>query len=900
MEKHQIDICGLSETKKKGKGTTAFGRYILIYSGKGKQDRAHSGVGILIHEKFTQCIENIEYVDDRILNVSLKINNIVYNLISTYAPDISKPREESEHFYEKLQDTVNELGNKDRIIIFGDLNARIGNDEIANVKQRFNEPDKNENGELLIDFCARNELRINNTYFPHKDQHKYTFNNTRGQRSMIDFVITNREITPEQVLDVRALTSANLGTDHNLILCKVHMERPNKFKKKPLYVEKHNIESLSTESTQELYKNRLSEKLQTQHTMNQDIDSKWTRIRNCVLDAADESIGKRKVNVNITYRAKPWFTPEIKKLAEEKRESYLTYRSSPTQEKLTKYVETRNKVNSRIKTIKREHWAKFTSDMDHDIFGAQRKVWKMLKNRKKPVNEFIQTKTIKIEDWQHYFEELYTDEEKPELKRAGITDPEPGRIISEEEVSVKLKKLKNRKASGVDNIPNELLKYGGHELAKELTVLFNDVLKTTTIPEDWHRSYTIPIFKKGIKTIPENYRGITLLCSAMKLFTSLIKDILESQITNREEQQGFRKQRSTTDAIFVLRQIKEKAIEFNTPAYVCFVDLTKAFDKVRLSDVLRLLAEHSVHPDIIEVIRRLNNNNTTKIKVNGQMSDDVHSPGGIRQGDSLSPFLFNLIMDEIIKEVTSLNLGYRLNKNTTSMVCYADDAAIIAETEDDLQRQLYKFYKTSKLLNMNIATSKTKSMTFSRDIIRCKLVVENEIVEQVMQFKYLGADITSGHDPVKELRGQINKALVMSGCLRDVAWNNKYMRRDSKVRIYKTCVRPIMTYGIETRADTTRTKTLLRTAEMKTLRVIAGKTLRDHERNANIREQCDVCDVVRWGRQRRRQWYEHVRRMDENRLPRRVLEGRPLGSRQPGRPPKRWRDSWQSTSQEHR
>ncbi|XP_056643880.1 uncharacterized protein LOC130449860 [Diorhabda sublineata] len=62
--------------------------------------------------------------------------------------------------------------------------------------------------------------------------------------------------------------------------------------------------------------------------------------------------------------------------------------------------------------------------------------------------------------------------------------------------------------------------------------------------------------------------------------------------------------------------------------------------------------------------------------------------------------------------------------------------------------------------------------------------------------------------------------------------------------------------------------------------------------------ECGIKDIVRWGRQRKRQWYNHVRRMDENRLPRIVLENNSPGSRPPGRPPKRWKDSWQSTSQE--
>ena len=145
---------------------------------------------------------------------------------------------------------------------------------------------------------------------------------------------------------------------------------------------------------------------------------------------------------------------------------------------------------------------------------------------------------------------------------------------------------------------------------------------------------------------------------------------------------------------------------------------------------------------------------------------------------------------------------------------------------------------------------------------------------------------------------QTQKAAAVSGCLREPIWKNKYMNTQSKVRIYKTCVRPIMTYAIETRADSVRTKSLLRTSEMKVLRNISGKTLRDRVRNTEIRRICEVEDIVRWGRQRRRFWNEHVSRMDQSRVVRIARDSIPQGSRLPGRPPKRWKDSWQSTSQE--
>lgn len=97
-----------------------------------------------------------------------------------------------------------------------------------------------------------------------------------------------------------------------------------------------------------------------------------------------------------------------------------------------------------------------------------------------------------------------------------------------------------------------------------------------------------------------------------------------------------------------------------------------------------------------------------------------------------------------------------------------------------------------------------------------------------------------------------------------------------------------MTYGIEVRVDTNN---------MRTLRTIVERTRRDRVRNTDIIEQCGTQDIVKWERQRKRRWFNHVRQMDENRLPKIALEN-PPGSRPPWRPPKRWKGSWHFASLE--
>lgn len=561
------------------------------------------------------------------------------------------------------------------------------------------------------------------------------------------------------------------------------------------------------------------------------------------------------------------------------------------------YVVVRNKVNAKIRQIKKDYWTNFTQEMESDIYGAQRKVWGMLKRARQGVNEYTQTNVIDENTWSTHFKKMYSQGNQLHYDRLFETVAH-NTTITTEMTDEALRKLKNRKAAGQDKISNELLKYGGTDLSREFTKLFQMILTKGAVPKEWKSSITVPIFKKGDKKNPGNYRGITLLNTSMKLFTNTLKSIISNNIQLSEEQQGFRNNRSTTDAIFILRQIVEKSIEYDKPAYMCFIDLTKAFDRIRLNDVLLILNKKLVPADVIRIIKELNTQTKTRIRINNQLTEEIDVDTGIRQGDSLSPLLFNLIMDKIIQNVKNTSSGYRLGSKEIQIVCYADDAMIVAENEDNVQRLLHTFHNTAKDYNMEISIEKTKSVVISKEPRRCKLSIEGKTIEQVMSFKYLGIEISSNRNIKTEVKAQTNKAARISGCLRQLVWQNKTMSTEAKVKIYKTCVRPVMTYAADTRADNSVTKRYVRSTEMRILRNITGHTLRDRIRNDEIRQKCNVQDVVRWIRKRRREWNDHVTRMPNNRLPKIARDGGTGTSRPPGRPPKRWRDSWTSKSQE--
>jgi len=183
---------------------------------------------------------------------------------------------------------------------------------------------------------------------------------------------------------------------------------------------------------------------------------------------------------------------------------------------------------------------------------------------------------------------------------------------------------------------------------------------------------------------------------------------------------------------------------------------------------------------------------TRKDEPNNQTSGPIIIKNGIRQGDSLSPMLFNLIMDKIIENLPK-ELGYRMGNDLIHIICYADDAVLIADSEENLQTLLSRFDQIAERLNMEISISKTKSLTISRNYTKCKVELRGTPKEQVLKFNYLGAEISAKRELKQEVRIQAMKVARTSGCLYNTIWRNKYMSTDCKVCIYKTNVRPVLT-----------------------------------------------------------------------------------------------------------
>ena len=150
------------------------------------------------------------------------------------------------------------------------------------------------------------------------------------------------------------------------------------------------------------------------------------------------------------------------------------------------------------------------------------------------------------------------------------------------DLDIALKKLKNNKSPGFDNVLNEFLKLNSPLFKTTLLSVFNILFTNGYFPDAWSIDLIIPIHKKGNPDIAGNYRGITLLSCVGKLFTSLlntrIKDWAEMNYKFDKDQYGFREKKSNIDAMFILQNVIDIFLSNNNALFVSFIDLKKAFD----------------------------------------------------------------------------------------------------------------------------------------------------------------------------------------------------------------------------------------------------------------------------------------------------------------------------------
>src|SRR6218665_2187502 len=328
--------------------------------------------------------------------------------------------------------------------------------------------------------------------------------------------------------------------------------------------------------------------------------------------------------------------------------------------------------------------------------------------------------------------------------------------VMEAEVEWAIKQLKDNELLGQDGIPIELTKAGEDATIKIITKICNSIWKTGIWPDDWKGSTFIPIFKKGDARSCDNYRTIALISHTRKILLKIIHKRMESTIEKElpDTQAGFRKARGTRDDIANMRWIMERQLEYGKEVHTCFIDYSKAFDCINRELLWKILLEMGILKDLIQLLKGLYEDQSKVIRTEFGDTDRFKIKKGERQGCILSPFLFNLYAERIMRkaEMEEAKEGLKIAGKTLNNLRYADDTTLMAGKKADLTKLLRRLERESEKAGLYFNIKKTKIMTTANwDSFK----IDGEETEVVTSFTFLGSEVEKDGRCDKEIKRRV-------------------------------------------------------------------------------------------------------------------------------------------------
>ena len=295
---------------------------------------------------------------------------------------------------------------------------------------------------------------------------------------------------------------------------------------------------------------------------------------------------------------------------------------------------------------------------------------------------------------------------------------------------------------------------------------------------------------------------------------------------------------------------------------------------------------------LTQLIEELYQDQQAAVKIEGELSEWFEVQSGVRQGCTLSPYLFNIYSENIMRNVRedpnntkyhALNIGgFEIPE-----LRYADDTVLLSNDIKGLEQLIKNTKKHSEAQNLYLNVQKTKIMSTDTTTQQPKIIIDNTEIECVDKFQYLGANINGAGNCMAEIR----KRLAMASCkitqLKNIWKNNKI---ETKLLLLRTFIFPVATYGCETwTLNKTATKNI-NAFEMKCYRKILRISWKEKMKNSAILNILKLEEgwLLNTIGKRKLRLFGHIKR--HNCLERQIMEGRAPGKRNRGRPRRRWTD----------
>lgn len=913
MERYDVSLLGLCETRwiQSGQMRLTTGETVL-YSGHEDEDAPHTeGVAFMLSREAQRALVSWQPVSSRIITATFatKKKKIKFHVVQCYAPTNDAEEEKKDDFYRQLQGVLSKQSSTDFTILMGDFNAKVGADNTGyeEVMGKHGLGQMNENGELFADLCALNSLIIGGSVFPHKRIHKATWRSPdHVTENQIDHVCISHKFR-RSLEDVRVKRGADAASDHHLVLATVKL-RLKRHAQPASTRTRYNVDLLRDKGTHEEFCVAISNRYQVLQELYEDVEADvettWQHVKRLWADTCEETLGKKKT------QHKEWMTGATLKKIEERKAKKAVLNNSRTRaakaEAQREYTCAHKEVRRSIKQDKREFVDNLARQAEEaaaqrnlkDLYSITKKLSGKFQQTDRPVKDKqgnpLSTTDDQRRRWAEHFSELLNrpaPDEPADIPPAETILPINCDQPTKEEIQKAIKTLKNGKAAGPDGIPAEAIKADITTATDMLHSLFAKIWEKEEIPEEWREGLIVKLPKKGDLRDCSNYRGIMLLSVPGKVLNRILLERMKEavDIQLRDQQAGFRQDRSCTDHIATLRIIVEQSLEWNSSLYINFIDYEKAFDSLDRETLWKLLRHYGVPEKLITLIQNTYKDMACRVIHGGQLSDSFTVKTGVRQGCLLSPFLFLLAIDWIMKSTTE---GTRNGIQWTLWtqledLDFADDLALLSHRHAQMQEKTTRLAEVSAKVGLKVNKKKTQLMKMNTTNDN-PIALGGRPLEEVDSFVYLGSVVDRQGGTDSDVAARVGKARAVFIMLKNI-WASKEIGEATKLKIFNSNVKSVLLYGSETWRMTKRTLHKIQTFINGCLRRIFKIWWPDRIRNEELWERAKQDPITSQIGRRKWGWIGHTLRKPPSSVTRQSLTWNPQGKRKRGRPRNSWR-----------
>jgi len=845
----------------------------------GRLDNTQAGVGFFVSRRMKKKILRFESISPRLAFIDIVLSpSTLVRVIVVYAPTSAASREEHEDFDESLVEVYGRKiegtspAQRTFKIVTGDFNAIVGgHEEGERSVGKFGLGERNERGQDLVDLCESLQLRVGNTFLKKRKGRKWTWKSPNGEtHNEIDYILVDRYI---RLQDVDVVNRFDFDSDHRLLRAVVGLPEKEKQKR-----------TKKRRTSKVLKRSRLDVPL-FRYALEKQLEERTPLLFDGVIEAIQTAaiIGAKE-------------EPEERRFSE----------------KTAKLLQERNRLKPRsrerpsieYREICKATRASWKLDIEERRTRRIEKAVREQKNLKKAVQDphawrggttalrkndgqACRTREETAEVIKSFYDSLYASRTHVAYTRRDETEEMP--VVLPAEVAAALRTMKRGKAPGEDGVTTDMLRAGSDLLVPIFTSTFNSILDGDQLPAKFADSRTLLLFEKGDPTDIANYRPISLLPTTGKLFTKVLDRRFTRSLDEAQapEQSGFRPGHSTIDAIHTVNQVIAGCREYRLPLYLVFIDLKKAFDSVEFNAVLNALEQQGIPQPVQTALQKTFEQARSVVTFNNE-EIEINIQRGVRQGDSLSPKLFNACFEQVFRLLHQSwsKKGINIDGRRLSHLRFADDVVLFSHDCRQLQTMLNQLEKKLQAVGLQIHPGKTEAMTNRQPQ---RLLIGGQRVRFIDSFIYLGQRISMTKNDADVTR-RIQAAWASFNRFKTF-FIQKKVDMKHKRRLFNSCILPAFTYAAETWALTKGAFDRLRKAQRKMERRMIGVTMRDKKRNDWLRAVTKLKDVRDEALKKKFKWARKVMRKEADSWAKRTTEWRPRGPRRPrGRPPTRWRD----------